>query len=227
MLRALNLSGRTLVHGDADCAGRILDVTATEASMGRRYAFELFYAADRVSAALEALRRILPTGHRKQELAARLNRLTPESPLFLEVTLLFPVDDVLQAYYPLGDVHSEWTDDGVECLPFGVFDLAVRAGVRYALLSITARTSRMSDLLKNSPAVWSQFAALLRSSGGLVGMFQGVDHVGAARYPLLPDGREAVELDFFDFVLEERDTYWQIDTDRYAAAVLQAPRAAV
>src|SRR5581483_10131856 len=146
--------------------------------------------------------------------------------LFVEVALLFPADDMVRAFYPLDDVESEWTDDGVECLPVGTIDLAVRTGAKNALVSVAARTSGMSDLFRDSPAVWTQFATLLRSLGGLIGMFQGVDHRGVARYPLLPDGQEAVELNVFDFVLEERDTYWHIDTDRYAVAVLHAPRVA-
>jgi len=196
--------------------------------MGRRYAFELFYTADRVPAVLEAVRGVLPSGRRKRPrvLAADLSRLSPDSPLFLEVSLLFPADDVVRAFYPFDEVESEWTDEGVECLPVGVIDLAIRVGLKYTLLTFAARTSGMSDLFRDSPSVWAQFAGLLRSSGALTGMFQGVDHRGVARYPLLPDGREAVELDFFDFVVEERDTYWHIDTDRYAVAVLQAPRVA-
>jgi hypothetical protein len=62
---------------------------------------------------------------------------------------------------------------------------------------------------------------MLRASGGLVAIFDAVVHRGPAEYPVLPDGRQAVTLDFFNYVLEERDTYWHIDVDRYASAVLQ------
>jgi hypothetical protein len=152
--------------------------------------------------------------------------LTPDRPLFREVCLLFPAVDELRAYYPLGDIGSECADSGVECLPVGLIDLAIRVGARYGLVEFRARTSRMSDLFRDTPAVWNRFAALLAASDGMVGLLNGVDHHGIARYPLLPDGHQAVEFDFFDFVVEERDNYWHIDTDRYAEAVLQAPRVA-
>jgi hypothetical protein len=198
--------------------------------MGRRYAFELFYPAERMPAALDAVSRTLtPIGRERTREPAKvrpwnLSGLTPHAPVFMETSLLFPADDEVRAYCLLGDVGSEWTEDGVECLLVGFIDLVVRLGLHYALLSITARTSRMSDLFRDSLAVWAKFAGLLRASGGLVGLFQGGDRRGIARYPLLPDGQEAAEQDFFDFVLEERDMYWHIDTDRYATAVLLAPR---
>jgi hypothetical protein len=200
--------------------------------MPRQYSFELFYPADQVPAALDALSEILTPIRRKRthkpikERDWNLSRLTPDSPIFLETSLLFPADKLIRAFHAARDAESEWTEEGVECLPVGAIRQAIRVGVRYALLSFTASTGGISDLFRDSPAVWGQFAALLRSSGGLAGLYSGVDHRGIARYPLLPDGREAVELDFFDFVLEERDTYWHIDTDRYAAEVLQAPRVA-
>ncbi len=202
--------------------------------MGRRYSFELGYNHDRVEVAHGAMTAFLPTLRKRKKFrqpkpvsAPDLSGLTPDSPLFWHISLLFPADERVRAFLPLDDVDSEWTDDGVECLPVGGIDLTVRVGARYALLSFAAVTSSMSDLFRDSPAVWGQFAALLRSSGGLVGWFSGLDHRGVGRYPLLPDGREAVELDFFDFVLEERATYWHLDTDRYVAAVLQAPRIVV
>jgi hypothetical protein len=73
----------------------------------------------------------------------------------------------------------------------------------------------MSDLFERSRAIWAQFDSLLRASGGLVALFTGA-------YPVLPDGRATVTLDYFDYVLEERDLYWHLDVDRYASAVLRA-----
>ena len=198
--------------------------------MPRRYSFELFYPVERVPAALTAVEGLVPPSRRDLPHASGqvgLNWLSPDNPLFQAISLLVPADQTVRAYHDADDVEPEWTDDGVECLPVGVITLAVRVGAKYGQLTFTAATSSMSDLFRCSPAVWEQFARLLQSSGGLVGIFQGVDHRGKARYPLLPDGREAVELDFFDFVLEERVTYWHLDTDRFAEAVLRAPRIAV
>lgn len=196
--------------------------------MARRYSFELIYAADSVAVALDALNAILPAGRRPRVRVpvADLGGLTPGTPVFTELSLLFPADETVRGFYPLDDVPSEWTDEEVEWLPVGAIDLAIRVGVSYALLTFAARTNGMSDLFHNSQAVWGQFAALLQSSGGLGGLFHGAVPRGVSRYPLLPDGREAVELAFFDFVMEERDLYWHIDVDRYAAAILQSPRVA-
>lgn len=203
--------------------------------MGLRYSFQLVYPAIRISGVLVDIGRMRPNCDRGRPLAPAWNDpqtamdatdLTHDRPLFCEVSLLFPAVDEVRAYYPLGDVTTEWTEGRVECLPVGFIDLEVRIGVKYALVGFRARTSRMSDLFRGTPAVWDRFSALLASSGGLIGLFDGVDRCGIARYPLLPEGHEAVEFDFFDFVLEERDNYWHIDTDRYAEAVLQAPRVA-
>jgi hypothetical protein len=196
--------------------------------VARRFSFELVYAADSVSVAIDTLNSLLPTGRRSRARVpvADLGGLTPDTPVFAELSLLFPADEAVRGFYPLDDMRPEWTDEGIECLPVGAIDLAIRVGVSYALLTFTARTNGMSDLFQDSLAVWRQFADLLRTSGGLGGLFHGAVPRGVGSYPLLPDGREAVELDFCDFVLEERDLYWHIDVDRYAAAILQAPRVA-
>jgi hypothetical protein len=206
--------------------------------MGRRYCFHLFYPIDRLATGLDAVNGILPTLRRKRTgkpIKSAMRRLSlenmgspsPDSPVFLETSLLFPADDRVRAYYPLGGVESEWTNEGIECLPVGLIDLAIRVGGKYALLSISARTSGMSDLFADSVSVWGQLTHLLNSAGGLVGLFDDEKQLGVVPYPLLPDGREAVELEFFDFVLEERDNYWHLDADRFATAPLQKPRIVV
>jgi hypothetical protein len=199
-----------------------------EGSMGRRYSFELFYPVQQGRAAFAALSPYLPTVSRERSRLAvnlansELSFLTPDQPLFLELALLFPADDAVRNFrLDWEDQDSEWDEEGTEYLPLGVIDLAVRVGAKHAVFTYTARTSGMSVVFRDSPSAWRQFDKVLRSSGGIVGLFAGVDHAGTARYPVLPDGRVSVELNFFDFVLEERDTYWHVDADRWTEAVLE------
>jgi hypothetical protein len=139
------------------------------------------------------------------------------------MSLLLPADEYVRAFWPPADApDSEWDDEGNERIPVGDIAVAVRTGARHALIEYAAVTSSMSDLLERSRATWRQFGEMLRASGGLVALFNGVTRRGPAEYPVLPEGREAVTLDFFDFVTEERETYWQIDVDRLAGAVLGA-----
>jgi hypothetical protein len=203
--------------------------------MGRRYCFHLFYPIDRLSAAIDGVNSIRSVGRRKRDgtprkwsrdnlTLAKMGHLSSDSPVFLELSLVFPADDRVRAYYPRNDVDSEWNDEGVELLPVGLIDLAIMVGVKYALLTVEARTGWMSELFGDSAAVWGQFTHLLFSEGGLAGYFDDQLERGLISYPLLPDGRVVVELDFFEFVLEERDTYWHLDTDRFTTAVLHNPR---
>jgi len=204
--------------------------------MGRRYSFQLFFAADRIAGVLNVIDRMRPVSDRGQaidscdgiqaQLSRELMELNPDRPLFREVSLLFPADEIVRAYCTLRGVKSEWSDEGVESLPVGMIDLEIRVGVNYAVVMFIARTSRMSELFRDAGAVWDQFSALLNSCGGLLGLFDGVDHGGTAKYLLLSNGIQAIEFNFFDFVIEERDVYWHIDTDRYAEMILKAPRVA-
>jgi hypothetical protein len=199
--------------------------------MGRRYSFQLFYPVDQVRAGLEALNPYLPTLRRKrsgQPIKGEsrpgiwdLSRLSGDQPMFFELSLLFPADESVRGFrLDWKDWHSEWDEEGAEYLPIGVIDLAVRIGTTWSVFTYTARTSGISQVFHDSRAVWRQFDRILGLSGGLVGLFSGVDHRGVARYPLLPAGRVSIEYDFFDFVLEERDTYWHMDADRWTIAVL-------
>lgn len=201
--------------------------------MGRRYSFELFYTAAQVETGLRALHNHLPTLRRKRtgipitsgdlDAAGCLRSLTPDSPLRFRTSLLFPADEYVRAFYAeWEDDRTEWDDEGNEYLPIGEVNVTVRTGRRYAVFTYAAVTSSMSDLFERSHGIWQQFDEMLHASGGLVALFNGVNHLGPADYPVLPDGRERVTLDFFEYVLEERDTYWHIDTDRYASAVLRA-----
>lgn len=201
--------------------------------MGRRYAFELFFPAENLADALNGLSGMLPTIRRRrsarpklQSLGLDLKRLTPDTPLICEmVSILFPADDVVRGFRSDWEDHdSEWTDGGVECLPVGGIDLEVRIGATYAQLTCKARTSGISDVFQNSPAAWARFAGLLQSTGGLVGLFN--DWSGTHRYPLLPNGLEVIELNYHDFVLEERETYWHLDVDTFVSVALNAPRIA-
>jgi hypothetical protein len=202
--------------------------------MGRRYSFKLFYPATRVEAGFHAVDRYLPTFYRKRTGKPRkstyrtvtqsaLSSLSPDSPIFLLTSLLFPADEHVRAFWPDHyDPKTEWDEEGNEYIPIGGIDVSVRIGQQYALIEYAAVTSSMSDLFERSRAIWKQFDSMLRVSGGLIALFQGVNHRGPATYPILPDGIQAVTLDFFDFVLEERDVYWHIDVDSYASAVLRA-----
>lgn len=201
--------------------------------MGRRYSFELFYPASHVEAGFHAMDRYLPTFFRKRTGEPRksshsppaldLRSLTPDSPIFFRTSLLFPVDEHVRAFRSdWEDRDIEWDDDGNEYLPVGEIDVAIRLGQEFAVFTYAAVTSRMSDLFERSRAIWKQFDVILRTSGGLVAIFHGCVSRGPAAYPVLPGGTASITFDFFDFVTEERDTYWQIDVDRYASAVLRA-----
>jgi hypothetical protein len=200
--------------------------------MGLRFSFDLFYPADQVHAGLHELHECLPARQRKRtarrprpvrEFDARavLQPLTPDPPLFWRTALLFPADQHVRDFCAeWADERTEWDDEGNEYLPVGDIDVALRTGARYALFSYAAVTSSMSDLFERSRAIWNRFDALLRASGGLVGLFNGAVTRGRLTYPVLPDGHRTVTFDFFDFVLEERDTYWHLDVDRFAAQVI-------
>ncbi|WP_439627850.1 hypothetical protein [Gemmata sp.] len=141
---------------------------------------------------------------------------------------MFPADDPLRQFH--GEDHDElleWDDEGHEYLPVGSIDLTIRVGEMFALFSYAASTSWMSDLFEKSRPIWRQFDTIRESSGGLVGFFSGCSTRGIWCYPLLPDGRDGVPLNFFEFVLEERDTYWHLDVDRFAHAALSTPRTPV
>jgi hypothetical protein len=200
--------------------------------MGRRYKFELFYPADCLPDALNAMEGMQPTWRRKRTgkpmlppWGMNLRGLTPDAPMFAELGLLFPADEFVRGYCD-PDADSEWTDEGVECLPVGPVDLTVRVGRRYGQLTFAARVSMMSDVFENSPGVWERFAWLLRAGGGVIGLFNDMLAVGSRHFPLLPDGSQAVALDYRDFILEHRPTYWHLDVDRFATAALEAPKVA-
>ncbi len=123
--------------------------------MGKRYSFELFYPVTRVSEALIALNGARPTARRGRQHAPAvdLSQLSPESPVFAELAMLLPADAVARWYAdPFDELKPEWTDAGLECLPIGIIDLAVRVGGEYVLFSYTARTNSIS-LIFEEPTV--------------------------------------------------------------------------
>jgi hypothetical protein len=199
--------------------------------MGRRFSFELFYPAARTADGLQALYRCYPTLARKrtgQPIKSRgadpanvVRALAPDAPIFFRTSILFPADEHVRAFCSEWTDRTEWDEEGNEYLPVGEIAVAIRTGTEYALFTYAAVTSSMSDLFERSRAVWRRFDEILRTAGGLVGLFDGAVERGRLAYPILPDGRASVTFDFFDYVLEERDTYWHIDVDRYASAVLQ------
>lgn len=201
--------------------------------MGRRYAFELFYPVARVADALTALDRYAPSIYRKRrgELVRvpervappDLTGLTPETPRFWSTSLLFPADDEVRRFCSgRENCVTEWDDEGNGCLPVGSIDVAVRVGGQFAALRFAACTSGMSDLFERSRPIWRQFHNILQTSGGLTAIFDGATALGRQPYPVSPDGTTFAEFDYRDFILEERDDYWHLDTDRYARAVLRA-----
>lgn len=199
--------------------------------MGRRYSFELFYPTGALESGIRAADRYLPTFHRKRtgkrvksaapDAVSLLTALTPNTPVFFSTSLLFPADGHVRGFRSdWDDRDTEWNDDGNSFLPVGLIGVEVRTGSRYGLISYAAVTSGMSDLFEQSRAIWAQFDAMRLASGGLTALFRG----SGPSCPVLPDGRERVALNFFDYVLEERAEYWHIDVDHYTADVLHAAK---
>jgi hypothetical protein len=198
--------------------------------MGRRSSFELLYYTEQLTDALAALTPYLPTLRRPRQADSFLPKpltipkSTIDEPAFLTLSLLFPAECVIERFcseYEARD--SEWTEDGREMLPAGCIDLQIRRGERWLLLRYQARTSGISWLF-DSPIVWRQFADIANSSGALLAYYDDVLQWPTAIHPILPDGSEVVEIEFGQFILEERETYWHIDTDRYVDAIFASQR---
>lgn len=81
-------------------------------------------------------------------------------------TLIFPVDQQIESYLE-GTNHKKEAN----LASIGCIYLRVDVGDRYAELSFTAATSSMSRMFLNSSSVHNRFNELLKSTGGLFGLF--------------------------------------------------------